>query len=85
VNGGYGYGPREATLLDAQAAHTALEAIAPNDPRWQAAWDEAFTTSRNYFRSVQRDREQRQAAAATALQADLFCSSDPTFSTEAGQ
>lgn len=81
MSGGYGYGPREATLPDAEKAHTALEAISLNDPRWQAAWDEAFTTSRSYFRSVQRGREQRQAAADESLQNALFGSPDP----EAGQ
>jgi hypothetical protein len=72
VNDGYGYGPREATLLDAEKAHADLEAIPANDPRWQVAWDGAFTTSRNYFRSVQRGREQQQAAADEARQDALW-------------
>jgi hypothetical protein len=77
VNDGYGYGPREATSLDAQAAHTALEAIPTNDPRWQAAWDQAFTTSRSYFRSIQRGREQRQAASGDTQQDALWGGGDP--------
>jgi hypothetical protein len=77
VSDGHGYGPREATLLDAEKAHMALEAIPTNDPRWQAAWDQAFATSRNYFRSVQRDREQRQGGAGETVQAGLFGGAGP--------
>jgi hypothetical protein len=86
VSGGYGYGPHEATLPDAERAHAALEAISTSDPRWQTAWDQAFTTSRSYFRSVQRDREQRQRGVDAALQGDLFGGSEPPQPRpEAGQ
>jgi hypothetical protein len=77
VNDGYGYGPREATSLDAERAHAALEAIPTGDPRWQAAWDQAFATSRNYFRSIQRGREQRQAVADETQQGALWSSEHP--------
>jgi hypothetical protein len=77
VSNGYGYGPREATLVDAEAAHTALEAIPANDPRWQAAWDQAFATSRNYFGSIRRGHEQRQAAADDTQQDALWGAVDP--------
>jgi hypothetical protein len=64
-------------LPDAERAHAALEAIPTNDPGWQAAWDQAFATSRNYFGSIRRGREQRQAAADETQQGALWGGADP--------
>lgn len=81
MSDGDGYGPREATLVDFELAHAALEALPANDPHWQAAWDQAFAAGRSYFGSVRRGGERRQAAGAETQQDALWGHPDP----EAGQ